>query len=143
MTDISDCISFLAAAAAKSMGRLARDRLSPYQITPVQYAVMRSLLERPARTGSEVSAQLLIDSATMTGLIDRLERLKLVGRRLDATDRRINRLELTAAGLALMPELDRQIQAVNAEADRRLGPDAARLRCALRRLIDNTGTGRE
>jgi MarR family transcriptional regulator, organic hydroperoxide resistance regulator len=136
MADIAECISFLTSAAAKSMGRLARDRLAPLGVTPVQYALMRSLSERPGATGAEISARLFIDSATMTGLVDRLEKLALVARRSDGGDRRVNRLHLTQRGTEMMPQLDRAIEAVNTEADRRLGPEAARFRAALKTLIE-------
>lgn len=136
MPDISDCISFLTSAAAKSMGRLARDRLALLGVTPVQYAVMRGLLERPGATAADISDWLFIDSATMTGLIDRLEKLGHVARHADGADRRVNRLRLTDSGMALMPELDRAIERVNAEADRRLGAEAVRLRAGLKRLIE-------
>lgn len=134
MSDISDCISFLTSAAAKAMNRLARDVLAPHGITPSQYAVMRGLYERSGQTGADISAALVIDSATLTGVLDRLERAGLLARRPDGEDRRVNRLELTGKGLALMPALDAAIDRVNEEADRRMGAEAGRLRAALKGL---------
>jgi MarR family transcriptional regulator, organic hydroperoxide resistance regulator len=137
MPDIADCISFLTSTAAKTMARLAREKLSAHNVTPVQYAVMRSLAERGGRTGAEISASLLIDSATLTGVVDRLEQAALIARRADPQDRRVNRLDLTTAGAALMPALDAAIEAVNEEADRRMGQSAAAMRTALKRLARN------
>jgi DNA-binding MarR family transcriptional regulator len=134
MPEIADCISFLTSAAAKTMNRLARDALGARNVTPVQYAVMRCLFEQGGQTGAEVSARLLIDSATMTGVIDRLERTGLIARKPDPHDRRVNRLDLTESGRDLMPALDAAIDAVNAEADRRMGHSAAAIRTALKRL---------
>lgn len=134
MPDIADCISFLTSAAAKAMNRLARERLAPHGITPSQYAVMRGLYEKSGQTGAEISASLVIDSATLTGVLDRLERAGFLARKTDRDDRRINRLELTADGLALMPALDAAIDSVNEEADRRLRDQAEAIREALKRL---------
>jgi MarR family transcriptional regulator, organic hydroperoxide resistance regulator len=134
MPDIADCISFLTSAAAKAMNRLARERLAPHGITPSQYAVMRGLYEKGGQTGAEISASLVIDSATLTGVLDRLERAGFLARKADLDDRRINRLELTADGLALMPALDAAIDSVNEEADRRLRDQAEAMREALKRL---------
>jgi DNA-binding MarR family transcriptional regulator len=134
MPDIADCISFLTSAAAKAMNRLARERLAPHGITPSQYAVMRGLYEKGGQTGAEISASLVIDSATLTGVLDRLERAGFLARKADRDDRRINRLELTADGLALMPALDAAIDSVNEEADRRLRDQAEAMREALKRL---------
>ena len=134
MSDIADCISFLTSAAAKAMNRLARDALAPHGITPSQYAVMRGLYERSGQTGAEISATLFIDSATLTGVLDRLERAQLVTRLPDGGDRRVNRLELTDGGRALMPALDAAIERVNEQADRHMGEEAALLRSALKSL---------
>jgi DNA-binding MarR family transcriptional regulator len=134
MSDIADCISFLTSAAAKAMNRLARDALAPHGITPSQYAVMRGLYERDGQTGAEISAALVIDSATLTGVLDRLERAGLLARRPDGEDRRVNRLELTEKGRGLMPALDAAINGVNEEADRRMGAGAERLRATLKSL---------
>jgi DNA-binding MarR family transcriptional regulator len=134
MPDIADCISFLTSAAAKAMNRLARERLAPHGITPSQYAVMRGLYEKSGQTGAEISASLVIDSATLTGVLDRLERAGFLARKTDRDDRRINRLELTADGMALMPALDAAIDSVNEEADRRLRDQAEAIREALKRL---------
>ena len=134
MPDIADCISFLTSAAAKAINRLARERLAPHGITPAQYAVMRGLYEKGGQTGAEISASLVIDSATLTGVLDRLERAGYLARKADRDDRRINRLELTANGLALMPALDAAIDSVNEEADRRLRDQAEAIREALKRL---------
>jgi DNA-binding MarR family transcriptional regulator len=142
MADIADCISFLTSAAAKAMNRLARDALAPHGITPSQYAVMRALYERSGQTGAEISATLFIDSATLTGILDRLERAGLIARHSDGEDRRVNRLELTEQGGALMPTLDAAIDGVNDEADRRMGAEAGQLRAALKILARHNGGGR-
>jgi DNA-binding MarR family transcriptional regulator len=142
MADIADCISFLTSAAAKAMNRLARDALAPHGITPSQYAVMRGLYERSGQTGAEISATLFIDSATLTGILDRLERAGLIARHSDGEDRRVNRLELTEQGGALMPTLDAAIDGVNDEADRRMGAEAGQLRAALKILARHNGGGR-
>jgi DNA-binding MarR family transcriptional regulator len=142
MADIADCISFLTSAAAKAMNRLARDALAPHGITPSQYAVMRALYERSGQTGAEISATLFIDSATLTGILDRLERAGLIARHSDGEDRRVNRLDLTEQGGALMPTLDAAIDGVNDEADRRMGAEAGQLRAALKILARHNGGGR-
>jgi MarR family transcriptional regulator, organic hydroperoxide resistance regulator len=43
MERIDECISFLAGKAAQAVSRLARERLEPFGITPVQYAVLQAL----------------------------------------------------------------------------------------------------
>src|ERR1041384_6232386 len=98
MNRIEDCISFLLGKAAQEVSRRAREALAPCEVTPVQYAVLRALWEEDGRSGAELGARLVIDSATITGILDRLEAAGLVRRRADPADRRINRAFLTPAG---------------------------------------------
>ena len=134
MDRIESCISFLAGKAAQQISRRARERLAPHDVTPVQYAILRVLAEQDGQSGAELSARLVIDSATITGLIDRLETAGLVERRPDATDRRVNRTRLTARARALQPALDAEMDALNAEVAAELGDRAPALWETLRRL---------
>jgi DNA-binding MarR family transcriptional regulator len=134
MDRIESCISFLAGKAAQQITRRARERLAPYEVTPVQYAILRVLWERDGQSGAELSARLVIDSATITGLLDRLEGARLVERRPDGEDRRVNRVHLTARGRALRAPLDAEMDALNAEVAAELGDRAPALREMLRQL---------
>ena len=98
MERIDECISFLAGKAAQTVSRLARERLAPFGVTPVQYAVLQVLWEQDGQSGAEIGARLVLDSATITGVLDRLESLGLIERTADRADRRVQRIRLTAAG---------------------------------------------
>jgi DNA-binding MarR family transcriptional regulator len=134
MDRVEQCISFLVGKAAQQMARRARDKLSPWGVTPPQYAVLRVLWEQDGQPGAAIGTRLVIDSATLTGLIDRLEGAGLLDRRADGDDRRVHRLFLTERGRALQAPLDRAMDQLNAEVDADLGRQAPGLRDALRRL---------
>ncbi len=83
---------------------------------------------KTAKSGSELGARLAIDSATITGIVDRLEAAKLIARRPDqAGDRRINRAVLTEHGRSLQAPLDRAMNELNREVSAELGQNDARL----------------
>ena len=136
MDRIEDCISFLIGKAAQQIARRARDKLAPFGVTPVQYAVLHALWQQDGQSGSELGARLAIDSATITGIVDRLEAANLLARRPDeAGDRRINRAVLTDRGRSLQVPLDRTMDELNAEVAAELGQDdARRLWVGLHRL---------
>jgi DNA-binding MarR family transcriptional regulator len=75
-----------------------------------------------------------MDSATITGLIDRLQAAKLIERRPDESDRRVNRVFLTPQGSALQQPLVAVMAALNAEVDQQLGEWSPTLRQILRQL---------
>src|SRR5215510_9350897 len=128
MERIEECISFLLGKAYQQVNQAAKRRLAAFGVTPVQYALLKVLWERDGQTGSELGDRLLLDSATITGVLDRLERAGLLERRADAADRRVHRIFVTARGRDLQPALDRVMDTLNSEFLARLAPDdAARL----------------
>ena len=132
MEQIEDCFAFLLGKAYQHINQQARQGLAPYSVTPAQYGLLELLWERDEQSGAELSERLQLDSATMTGLLDRLERADLVARRPDGTDRRINRVALTARGKALRVPLDRVMDEINASVVAQLGEEEAkRLRATL------------
>jgi DNA-binding MarR family transcriptional regulator len=125
MQRIEECISFLLGKAYQQVQQAAKQQLAPHSVTPVQYALLRVLAERDGQTGAELGERLQLDSATITGLLDRLERAALVERRADSHDRRVNRIFATAQAQALQPALDRAMDEVNASFLAAIAPDAA------------------
>lgn len=75
-----------------------------------------------------------MDSATITGVIDRLEAGELVERRPDPIDRRVHSLFLTKRGRALRKPLDKAMDELNAEARTALGKNANVILTGLRSL---------
>ena len=134
MDRVEDCISFLIGKAAQQVSRRSRDKLAPYGVTPVQYAVLKVLWEHQPLSGAEIGTRLQMDSATITGVIDRLEASLLVERRPDPADRRVHSLFLTKRGRALRKPLDKAMDELNAEAGAALGKEASTILAGLRRL---------
>jgi len=130
-----DCISFLLGKAYQHVNQDAKQRLAPYGVTPVQFALLNLLWAEDCLSGAELGARLQLDSATITGVIDRLAHLGLVERQPDPHDRRVNRIRLTARGAALQDPLSRVIEQCNAEFFGQFdSADAVRLRAMLARL---------
>ena len=134
MDRIEDCISFIVGKAAQQVARRAREKLESHGVTPTQYAVLKVLSDADGRTGAELGARLGIDSATTTGVADRLAANGLLERRSDPQDRRLQRLFLTAEARARQPALDREMDELNREIESELDADAGRLLSRLRQL---------
>lgn len=134
MPPIDDCIAFQACKAAQELSRRSRERLSPFGVTVTQYSVLCALWESDGLSGSEIGARLVFDSATVTGLIDRLQGAQLIERRPDGSDRRVNRVFLTPEGRALEGPMTEAMQTLNDEVDTSLGEFAPLFRQQLRQL---------
>ena len=127
MNQIEDCLSFYLGKAYQRVTQSAKQRLAPYGVTPVQYALLKVLWERDRQSGAELSDRLLLDSATMTGLLDRLEHAELIERKAHATDRRVNMVALTARGRDLQVPLDREMDQLNQDFLGEFTPEERRL----------------
>lgn len=97
-----DCVFFLLSRAFKIANRVAKDGLGPIDLTPVQALTLGFLREGPAggMAAGALGAAAHLDSATLTGVLDRLEATGLVRREADPQDRRALRLTLTPEGAA-------------------------------------------
>ncbi len=135
MERIEDCMSFLLGKAYQQVTQDAKVRLAPYGVTPVQYALLKLLWEQDGQSGAALGERLRLDSATITGVLDRLARADLVERRPDPHDRRVNHVYLTPQGRALAEPLDREMDAMNAALLGQFSPaDGERLRILLAHL---------
>jgi DNA-binding MarR family transcriptional regulator len=103
-------------------------------VTPTQYAVLKVLWEQDGLSGAQLGGRLLIDSATVTGVADRLQTAGLLERRPHGEDRRIHSLYLTGPGRALQAPLDAAMDQLNDEVACEMGEEAPALWTSLRRL---------
>ena len=132
MEKIEDCLSFYLGKAYQRVTQAAKQRLAAHGITPTQYAVLKVLWEHDFQSGAELGERLLLDSATMTGLLDRLEHGGLIERRAHETDRRINRVALTDRGRELQGPLDREMDQMNEDFLGQIPPEERKM---LRNLL--------
>ena len=88
---------FIAQSAVKNHV-IAELKRAGIKVTLAQSGVLFLLEEADGRKMNELSAGLRIDNSTTTGLIDRLEKLKLVKRVPNPKDRRSMKIFLTPKG---------------------------------------------
>jgi DNA-binding MarR family transcriptional regulator len=134
-------VCFALAAASRSVIALYRPVLEPLGLTHPQYLVMLALWERSPRTAGDISDALLLEPATLSPLLKRLEVAGLLTRNRGVTDERTLSIELTAAGLALRV----QAEAVPGRIVETLGMDVAELehiRDSLTSLIEASTAAR-
>jgi DNA-binding MarR family transcriptional regulator len=72
-----------------------------YAITSAQLNCLLALYENGPLPPSQIARHMLVNSSTVTGVIDRLEQKELVSRQRNSPDRRIINIQLTPAGKKL------------------------------------------
>lgn len=109
------CVHFLLGKALQRVNQVSKSKLSPFGVTPVQYALLRCLWKKDGQFGYVLAEQLLLDSATITGIIDRLEQNGFIERRIDPNDRRNKLVFLTEKGRSMEVPLIQKMDEMNDE----------------------------
>ncbi len=91
-------IAFLIGKVRRGLRREFDSRFKQVGITPAQYDLLSRLWEKNGLLMTELSNKVYKDGPTVTGLVDRLEKKKLLLRRKDEKDRRAIRIFLTEQG---------------------------------------------
>jgi DNA-binding MarR family transcriptional regulator len=83
---------------------LFQDRMAEagLDLTPVQFAALATLRDRPDVDQATLAGLIAHDRATIGGVLDRLQAKGLVERRIDPADRRARLVRLTGAGEGLL-----------------------------------------
>jgi len=90
------------------MKKLLMRRLKDTDLTPGQPKVLAELYECNGMTQSELAARCVLEAATVTSVIDGMERSGLVERKKDSDNRRISRIWLTEKGQQLAERVNRE-----------------------------------
>lgn len=98
---LDDQLCFAIYSAGRAMSKAYRPLLEPLGLTYPQYLVMMVLWAGDGLTVGEIGERLLLDSATLTPLLKRLQTAGLVTRTRARDDERQVLIALTAAGRAL------------------------------------------
>jgi len=121
----------------KKLEQIHRETIKETNLTTPQYVVLTLLWERDGRTFKELAAGVHCTPATMTGIVDTLEKKGLVVRVPNPDDRRSLLVKLTDDGEALQlstPTLDRIFHSCCVG----LAPDEARQLSQLLRKLDDS-----
>ena len=93
-----NCIFFQLAKASQAGTRHWNERVQTYGVTAVQAMVLSFLSVKDEITSTRLGSKVQLDSATLTGILDRLTRSGLVERRHNPDDRRAILIHLTDKG---------------------------------------------
>ncbi len=141
MNDYQDCIGFLLAKASQRVSGVFKTRLRPYGLTPVQNLILSALREEDGVPVGEIGRKLGLDTATLTGTLDRMAQAGWLEKRPDPDDGRVVRVWTTGKAREAGDDLQREIQRINAEVlDRFTLEERVLLKRLLREFQADPGT---
>ena len=133
-----ECIFFQLAKADQSGTQYWQRKVAPLGLTAVQAMVMNTLSDDDGVPAGRLGERVQLTSATLTGIIDRLENLGFAERRASEKDRRAVLVCMTHKGREIVDEIKPLLADANREFLAGLTPrDQKQLRGLLQKLRDS------
>ena len=140
MAQLDQHVCFLLDVATRRITKFYNRRLRPFGITYNHLFILSCLWEQDGVHVKELAQQLYLDSSSLTGHLDRLERVALVVRQDDPDDRRAIRVFLTEKGRHLQAQLEPIGKELKETLQRGVPPERiAALRVALQNMNRKLG----
>jgi DNA-binding MarR family transcriptional regulator len=106
--------------------------LAVYGLTPVQQLVGAALFQEEGISAGDLGKKLLLDPATLSGILDRMVEGGWIVKEIDPDDKRLLKLYLTDRARMLVPKLREERDKANEEILRNLSLEEKVL---LKRLL--------
>ncbi len=132
MPAYEDCLVFLLAKAYQKAHAAFKQKLAPYGVTPVQHLILAVLAEKDSLPPAEISARILMDGATLSGVLDRMTEAGLIRKEENPQDRRSLKVSLTPKARKMYAHIAVQRRAINEELTAKLSLEEKVL---LKRLL--------
>lgn len=92
----NDCIVFLVAKANQNAQKILKERLKKFGLTTVQGLILGELFEEDGVTASDIGGRLVLDNATVSGVLDRLLEKGWIKKETDTNDKRVQKIFLSS-----------------------------------------------
>ncbi len=115
MVQYDDCIIFLLAKAYQKAHGNFKKRLAPYGLTSIQYLILEALWEEEGVSAGDIGKKLVLDSATLSGVLDRMAEKEWIFKETDLEDRRFLRIYLSDRAKEVRVVLVREREQANDE----------------------------
>jgi len=102
---LPDCTIFLLAKAYQAAHGMFKQRLQPFGLTNLQHLVLEGLWFQEGMTAAELGKLLILDKATLSGVLDRMVESDWIRKEPDPEDRRLIRLYPSAKAESQKSEL--------------------------------------
>ena len=95
MINYQDVILFILSKANQKVYGTFKSRLQPYGLTPMQALVLHALYTEEAISAGELGKRLALDSATLSGVLDRMAENGWIVKDVLEKDKRVLNIRLT------------------------------------------------
>ena len=112
MISYQDVIIFILSKAYQRVYGIFKSRLQPYGLTPMQGLVLHALYEEEGLSAGELGKRLSLDSATLSGVMDRMAESGWILKNVK-DDRRVLNIRLTDKALSFRDKIINDTEELN------------------------------
>lgn len=134
MISYREVILFILSKANQKVYGTFKSRLSPYGMTPMQGLVLHALYEEEHLSAGELGKRLVLDSATLSGVLDRMAEAGWIVKTTQREDRRVLSIGLSDKSRRLRDEFIRETEKLNEEVLSMFSPEE---RLLLARMLED------
>ena len=113
--ELNQCINFLLTTSQHTVFQYLSQKLSKYDITPSQYGVLKCLWTKEYVTPKQIAETLCLETSTISGVLDRMQKKDLIDRIINKEDRREVQVIITEKGKRLQEPIEKIIEEINHE----------------------------
>ena len=113
MFNYRDCLLFNLSKAYQKVEGIFRSSFQPYNLTTTQAVVLEVLYGEDGLSAGEIGKRVVIDSSTLSGVLDRLVEGGWITKRATDEDKRLLEIKLTEKALQVKSELLAIIEDLN------------------------------
>jgi DNA-binding MarR family transcriptional regulator len=136
--DGSQSVGYLTRYAHRAFAKALAGELAPHDILGGQWSVLRVLWEQEGLSQVDLAERMRVEKASLTSVLDAMERRKLIVRTRNSDDRRKVNINLTSHGRGLKGQLLPYGVSINRRATRGMSAtEVDQLRGLLARVIRN------
>jgi DNA-binding MarR family transcriptional regulator len=136
--DASQSVGYLARYAHRAFAKALAAELGPHDILGGQWSVLRVLWEQEGLSQVDLADRMRVEKASLTSVLDAMERRRLIVRSRNSDDRRKVNINLTSYGRSLKAQLLPYGASINRKATRGMSAgEIDQLRGLLARVIRN------
>lgn len=110
---MEECINYLLTGAQHKVFQEMKNELKIYDLTPIQYGVLKCIWEKELSNPKEIATQLGIENSTISGVLERMEAKGLILREIDPNDRRYIKVSLSDKAKELEEPVNKTVLKVN------------------------------
>lgn len=129
---LDDCFIFLVAKVYQKAHSNFKKQLQRYDLTPMRHLVLEALWNEEGLTAGEIARRLILDNATLSGVIERMAKTEWIVKQADPDDKRAMQIFLTSKAKEMKFAILEEREKANEESLSSLAPEE---KMFLKRLL--------